>query len=151
MMRFSLLKSGDDCAAKKMMTCNDRRSCANPCNGFPDCLTAEDEKFCPPGSLCGVNRYACADGKTCIRRNQICDGMNDCPDFDDEKDCSCDGPGQYRCLGKEEKCIPVGLVCDNMEDCPDGDDENSCPPGCKCNEGQYICLRGNTCVNPEDL
>ncbi|WAR21399.1 hypothetical protein MAR_015373, partial [Mya arenaria] len=43
-----------DCLAQRMMPCNDRRSCSVPCDGFTDCPTMEDERFCRhPTSVTG--------------------------------------------------------------------------------------------------
>ena len=49
------------------------------CDGFSTCLTDE--------CGCGKDTFKCADGKSCIALDQVCDSRPDCLDFSDE--CSC--------------------------------------------------------------
>ena len=61
-----------------------RDTCAIPstskCDGFSSCLT--DECGCH-----GDDTFKCADGKSCITMDQVCDSRPDCFDFSDE--CTC--------------------------------------------------------------
>ena len=61
-----------------------RETCAIPssskCDGFSSCLT--DECGCH-----GDDTFKCADGKSCITMDQVCDSRPDCLDFSDECPC----------------------------------------------------------------
>ena len=66
----------------------------------------------------------CGERKQCYYHPNICDGLYDCEDKDDERNCdhrsikfNCtDGYGEY---DKKTKC-------DGYEDCQDGSDEIDC-------------------------
>lgn len=88
---------------------------------------------------CNEQEYLCSGGRTCIRGSFVCDGVVDCPQGDDEQECThhkhgdqvnkedsrgCD-IGFYEC-SKSDVCLPLSLVCDGHPDCPFQDDELSC-------------------------
>ncbi len=96
---------------------------------------------------CLPGHSACHD-KTCILNHYFCDGIQDCPDYSDEKECdhvchglddslvnvscftNCIAPAcvchdlYFQCtLGG---CVPWSRVCDGITDCGQGEDEALC-------------------------
>ncbi|XP_044157423.1 transmembrane protease serine 6 isoform X2 [Bufo gargarizans] len=92
---------------------------------------------CPGEFLCIV------DGM-CV---PLCDGVKDCPNGLDERNCVC--PAQYQC--PEGQCIPAKQICDGKKDCINGTDEEQCHEAVSCGAFNYRCADGS-CVkknNPE--
>ncbi|XP_076678989.1 atrial natriuretic peptide-converting enzyme isoform X1 [Andrena cerasifolii] len=56
---------------------------------------------------------------------RICDGVIDCPDLSDEKNCAYCRDGYMHC-GIGRTCIPRGKRCDGKVDCTNGSDEKDC-------------------------
>lgn len=56
---------------------------------------------------------------------RICDGIIDCPDLADEKNCAYCRDGYMHC-GVGRTCIPYIKRCDGKIDCPNGSDEKDC-------------------------
>lgn len=56
---------------------------------------------------------------------RICDGVIDCPDLSDEKNCAYCRDGYMHC-GVGRTCIPRGKRCDGKMDCANGSDEKDC-------------------------
>ncbi|XP_071853992.1 uncharacterized protein [Apostichopus japonicus] len=87
---------------------------------------------------------------TCIKWNDICNGVNDCPDGEDEANCKQRHPievsttvpttteqvrsitttppecssDEFQC--SEMECVPLRLVCDRFADCENARDEQNC-------------------------
>ncbi len=99
------------------------------CADSPDALPN-----CPPppigigtaapwlGGYC--RRQTCAlDLERTLTRSQICDGVPDCDDGSDERNCQ-PGTPFFEC---RQGTILLGSVCDAVPDCDDGSDEQYCP------------------------
>ena len=86
----------------------------------------------------------------CIENNQVCDGIIQCPNGEDEHNCqygalrSC--PNLYRCKNSPA-CIHTTQLCNGKFDCPLQDDEyvcdyQPCPDECVCAGRAYDCSYG---------
>ena len=109
--------------------------------------TGEALAYCPSGAhLQGCLTFRCPQmfqcepcTGYCIPLSHVCDGIIDCPNGQDEKNCSkivtC--PGKLKCQ-TDEHCLHQANVGDGEKDClKSGDDERtcknaSCPPPCYC-------------------
>ncbi|CAG4954491.1 unnamed protein product [Colias eurytheme] len=69
---------------------------------------------------CYGRELACGDG-SCVPRDWVCDGTQDCPGGEDEAPCSTCEENEFRC--SSGLCIVKRWVCDGYSDCPSGDDE----------------------------
>ncbi|XP_037327817.2 transmembrane protease serine 6 [Pungitius pungitius] len=93
---------------------------------------------CPGQFLCSVNGL-------CV---PACDGIKDCPNGLDERNCVC--AAQYQCP-EDSRCVDYYKVCDQLPDCPEATDEMNCTDGVRCTDMTYVCADG-TCLkkpNPE--
>uniref|UniRef100_A0A8B9F5B1 Transmembrane serine protease 6 n=1 Tax=Amazona collaria TaxID=241587 RepID=A0A8B9F5B1_9PSIT len=87
---------------------------------------------CPGEFLCSVNGL-------CV---PACDGIKDCPNGLDERNCVC--PAKFQCH-EDSTCIEFSKVCNQQMDCANGSDEEQCSEGVPCGPFTYRCEDG-TCV-----
>ncbi|CAI2309352.1 unnamed protein product [Caenorhabditis sp. 36 PRJEB53466] len=126
----------------------DTRGCGQLCllgeNGAATCACGEgfdlqtDGKTC--SSNCSDSQIECggADPK-CISKVYLCDGLAQCSDQVDERNCPpriC-LPGQFQCHDNK-KCLPPGGLCDEVADCADSSDEMYCSHQTKDKNGQFV-------------
>ncbi|XP_053324640.1 transmembrane protease serine 6 isoform X1 [Spea bombifrons] len=90
---------------------------------------------CPGEFLCVINGM-------CV---PLCDGVKDCPNELDERNCVC--PAQYQC-SEAGSCISVFQVCDGKTDCQNGTDEEHCHQAVPCGPFTYKCEDGNCVKKP---
>ncbi|KAM6972405.1 transmembrane protease serine 6 [Aplochiton taeniatus] len=93
---------------------------------------------CPGQFLCTVNGL-------CV---PACDGIKDCPNGLDERNCVC--VAQYQCP-ENSQCVDYFKLCDQHPDCPRAMDEENCTQGVECSDMTYLCADG-TCLrkpNPQ--
>lgn len=116
------------------------------CDSMADCVDGADEQ---PSSCerragagagaeatsCSAHEAPCADGRGCVRDDQLCDGVPQCEDRSDELHCepvakqpaaACPS-GTQACDGGA-RCVARSALCDGRADCRDGSDELDCPP-----------------------
>jgi hypothetical protein len=94
----------------------------------------------------------------CVNKADVCDGVDNCNDASDERNCvQCDH-GYFECPEGSVsgiRCLNPLLECDGHEDCIGGHDEKNCSSPCpphqrKCEEGHpwYATPYGDgTCLN----
>lgn len=86
------------------------------CSNFPEYA---DYGSCRPKPGC------VQDLKQNALSPRICDGVIDCPDLSDERNCAYCRDGYLHC-GVGRTCIPKIKRCDGRVDCPNGSDEKDC-------------------------
>ena len=88
-----------------------------------------------------INKFKCKLSY-CIPVRKVCDGVIDCPDGEDEMNCSliiC--PQHLQCV-TTRNCVPPWEICDGTNHCLERDDERFCqicPAGCICRGNAVKC------------
>ncbi|XP_058876894.1 transmembrane protease serine 6-like isoform X1 [Acipenser ruthenus] len=90
---------------------------------------------CPGQFLCSLNGL-------CV---PSCDGITDCPNELDERNCVC--TGQYRCP-EDSQCLDYYKLCDHHQDCLNATDEDNCTDSVECTEFTYRCADGSCIKKP---
>ncbi|KAM8820314.1 transmembrane protease serine 6 [Eudromia elegans] len=93
---------------------------------------------CPEEFLCSVNGL-------CV---PACDGIKDCPNGLDERNCVCSAKFQCR---EDSTCIEFSKVCNDQLDCIDGSDEEQCNEAVPCGPFTYRCEDGTCVKKPNPL
>lgn len=142
------------------------------CDGIPNCYHGSNE-FCPTqreiievitqqqalrnmndkgwrllsqvnlSGECSLTHFRCSQG-LCLPICLRCNGVNDCPNHEDEAACdSYTCTGYYRCRGSQV-CLHADHVCDGVFQCPRCDDELLCkklicPEVCHCQGLAFVC------------
>ncbi|CAK8678974.1 unnamed protein product [Clavelina lepadiformis] len=131
------LKSSDECNCPdtRADVCSNNRCIldSNICDGFDDCKDGfSSDEDCSleelANNLTGTipcdrsNAVFCADGASCVRITQLCDGRYDCPDYSDENFA---GPG-LKCVIRSSRgvaCVlPQPNIYDSVAQCSDYSD-----------------------------
>lgn len=71
------------------------------------------------------NVFFCKKSKSFINSIYICDGIFDCPFWEDEKYCKIKTDEEFFCISTN-KTINYKLICNHIKDCENGEDENFC-------------------------
>ncbi|XP_068798893.1 transmembrane protease serine 6 isoform X1 [Struthio camelus] len=93
---------------------------------------------CPGEFLCSVNGL-------CV---PSCDGIKDCPNGLDERNCVCSA--KFQCP-EDSTCIEFSRVCNQQLDCVNGSDEEQCSEGVPCGPFTYRCEDGTCVKKPNPL
>ncbi|CAG9815028.1 unnamed protein product [Phaedon cochleariae] len=96
---------------------------------------------------CSNGTFSC--GNMCVLGSSRCDGILDCSDGSDEKNCDCDLKTHFHC-GNSTSCLELSRKCDQNLDCWDKSDEVDCVKGLKCPEDEFPCVDSH-CIPKENF
>ena len=106
----------------------------------------EDHYNCHRSNQCPRNYFRCSNLITCIKLEQVCNSVSDCPDDSDEAKFCEDNKNSCNLLKCDHGCrpLPKGAECF----CPDGFEfnENKCVPLTRCihdEQCDQLCLDEN--------
>ncbi|TKR96498.1 hypothetical protein L596_010507 [Steinernema carpocapsae] len=159
-------KCGDDACSRNDLECED--VCRMTASGKPHCACNGDRTLNPDGKTCsgeafaecGMDEFTCTSTGRCIPYDETCDGVEECPNGEDEATEFCAyricREGYFPC--GNGRCIHNSKRCDKLNDCGGYEDEVNCV--CKkdefrCKNGQcidlkYRCDRNQHCQDASD-
>ncbi|PIC26141.1 hypothetical protein B9Z55_018807 [Caenorhabditis nigoni] len=130
----------------KRVTCSDGKDYteSEACSGVEESCGGSCSKCHPKLTFtCPASGNA---QKKCIKRSKVCDGIFDCDDGADEKNCTpvkecgIDNASQFTC---DRKCVDASRRCDGVWDCEDKSDEQNCS---QCPSGSIKCSADKKCL-----
>ncbi|PVD31755.1 hypothetical protein C0Q70_07173 [Pomacea canaliculata] len=106
------------------------------CSLLPDKAT-DGECLQPPRPVDCGDQFRCEGAPLCVPKSAVCNQANDCGDWSDERNCTCNSDFEFKCdMGM---CIRNYRRCDYQINCPDASDEANCT---NCTRNQFTCRDG---------
>ncbi|XP_050406907.1 low-density lipoprotein receptor-related protein 1B isoform X2 [Patella vulgata] len=100
---------------------------------------------------CTDDQFPCKNNQ-CINKVWVCDNYEDCPEGEDEKDCTREvcPVKWFNC--DNGRCIDPDFNCDGVDQCSDGSDEQSCSDQDlkTCVHSSFKCAKDDACI-PSDF
>ncbi|XP_032691228.1 vitellogenin receptor-like isoform X2 [Odontomachus brunneus] len=117
--------------------------CACP----PEMMLSADNHTCSSQSACPPGQLKCSEHDICIKRQQWCNGIKECPNGEDEPiDCAEAGHcGKDKFMCKNGQCINKADRCNSNYDCSDKSDEDACKK-ISCQKDEFQCHEGS-CIS----
>ncbi|VDN01460.1 unnamed protein product [Thelazia callipaeda] len=135
-----------DACQKRNLHCEDE--CRLNADGSAHCVCGHGKRLNPDNTtcsgefiaLCGHDEWACSKIGRCIKYEETCDLVKDCPNGEDEDYDFCAGricrEGYLSC--GNGLCIPERKKCDKVNDCKNYQDEINC----ECSQNEFRCGTG---------
>lgn len=120
-------KNNGNCSHVCLLSNPHTHICACP----PDMMLNVDNRTCSTQTACNPGEVKCGEHDICIKLDQRCDGVKDCPNGEDESSiCNeiewskCKHQDEFQC--KSGECISKTKRCNSHYDCVDRSDEKGC-------------------------